>query len=163
MLRLYIDPRVQLHKYIDSLSSIEFTYDVTHQHYHTLSENNYGMGIDNIVPASKFAPVQRMQQLTCSYTKKIHPRYILYTSAYFRNLHNQVMLKPGLDNDISESDWSNKQYIGKGNSYGIECMLKKTEGLTTGWISYTYTHSRRTYESINNEIHSLISLIEHTN
>ena len=147
---IYIDPRVSLHKYIDSISSFEMSYDVTHQHYHTLSQNNYGMGIDNMVPASKYAPVQRMQQLTLTYTKKIHPRYTIYSSAYLRDLRNQVLLTPGIDNDINESDWSNKLSIGKGTAFGIECMIKKTEGLTTGWISYTYTHSRRTFENINN-------------
>ncbi|MBI3232867.1 MAG: hypothetical protein HYZ42_02305 [Bacteroidetes bacterium] len=145
----YVDPRFTIQKFIDSTSNIEFSYDVTHQPYHILSENNYGFGFDNIVPSSKFAPVQRMQQISLSYMKKIKARYVFNSSIYYRNLAHQVLLVPGQNSEIASKSWDDKMYKGKGNIFGLELQLKKTEGLTTGWIAYTYTYSRRTFSALN--------------
>lgn len=40
--------------------------------------------------------------------------------------------------------------IGKGESYGIETLIRKNEGKLNGWLSYTYSRSFRTIPAINN-------------
>ncbi len=50
----------------------------------------------------------------------------------------------------SSNDWYNKvETKGKGRSYGIEFLLRKNKGSTTGWISYYISRTERQFNSIN--------------
>ena len=40
--------------------------------------------------------------------------------------------------------------IGKSKAYGLEFLLKKTEGRLTGWLGYTWSRAERTIPGINN-------------
>ena len=40
--------------------------------------------------------------------------------------------------------------VGNSKAYGIEFLVKKTEGLLTGWTGYTWSHAERTIPGINN-------------
>src|SRR5690606_29767340 len=39
--------------------------------------------------------------------------------------------------------------LGKGWSYGVEVLLEKTIGNTTGWVGYTWAKTERQFETIN--------------
>ena len=48
------------------------------------------------------------------------------------------------------SNWDEKVAInGKGYSYGVEILLQKKEGKTTGWIGYTLSWSNRQFDDLN--------------
>jgi hypothetical protein len=53
---------------------------------------------------------------------------------------------------LSNSDsWeSNIEASGKGKSYGIELFIQKKEGLYTGYLGYTLSHTNRQFENLNN-------------
>lgn len=49
-------------------------------------------------------------------------------------------------------DWQELVVSGKGRSYGIEFMAQKKFGRTTGWVSYTWAKSFRTFDQPGKEI-----------
>ena len=54
--------------------------------------------------------------------------------------HAQLMLNENLDQELR---------FGRGYSYGLELMLRKTSGAFNGWISYTLSKSMRQINEIN--------------
>ena len=50
---------------------------------------------------------------------------------------------------FSSTNWENKVDMGKGRAKGIELMLKKEVGKTTGWIAYTLSKAERQFDEIN--------------
>ncbi len=68
-------------------------------------------------------------------------RIELSIEAYYKKIQNLVELKNGASLFLNEYvERSTLQ--GKLDAYGIELMLKKPYGKTTGWINYTYSSSQ---------------------
>ena len=62
---------------------------------------------------------------------------------------NLVAYQDGASFFGSGLDWQDKIEIGRGNSYGVEFLLEKKIGKTTGWIGYTLNWSNRQFDNIN--------------
>jgi hypothetical protein len=59
-----------------------------------------------------------------------------------------------IDGDVVEyidgyRQWQNEVALGRGRSMGLEAMLEKTTGRTTGWVSYTLARSDRQFDALN--------------
>ena len=67
-------------------------------------------------------------------------------------MYNVLEYKNGSSFYGSATGWEDKIERGKGRSMGIEFMLQKLSGRTTGWLSYTLAKSDRIFAdgSINN-------------
>lgn len=75
-------------------------------------------------------------------------RYKLTVNAFYKKLHDQVEYVGNiLDFINSEYKIDNFLQRGSGQNYGASLMLHKCTGNLSGWISYTYTHARRTFHS----------------
>lgn len=46
--------------------------------------------------------------------------------------------------------WENEVELGEGRATGIEFLLEKTTGRTTGWVSWTMSRSQRRFDALNN-------------
>jgi hypothetical protein len=70
---------------------------------------------------------------------------------YSKQLNNLVTLKDGINYSSSYKNWENIIWNdGKGKSKGIEILIRKTTGKTTGWIGSTFAKSERRFEELNN-------------
>mgnify|MGYP004426479415 CR=1 FL=1 len=49
-------------------------------------------------------------------------------------------------------DWQSLVSLGKGRSYGVELMAQRSVGNTTGWVSYTWAKSLRTFDRPGQEL-----------
>lgn len=47
------------------------------------------------------------------------------------------------------TDWESNITQGNGQAYGVEMMIRKSSGRTTGWLSYTLSWADRQFENIN--------------
>jgi hypothetical protein len=64
---------------------------------------------------------------------------------------NLIEYKEGvLPEDNTNSNSDNAFTFGDGDSYGIEVLLKKSQGKTTGWIGYTLSKTTRYFDEVNN-------------
>ena len=70
---------------------------------------------------------------------------------YKKNMSQLSTFKEGYTNLMGDPYWRNKIVgDGEGNSRGIEFLLKKTQGHWTGFVSYAYSQTKRSYPTINN-------------
>ncbi len=70
--------------------------------------------------------------------------------AYYKLLRNLATYREGISSLIGDPDWRNKvEAGGKGKSYGLEMMAKLNFGRLNGYVGYTYAHTTRQFEHIN--------------
>ena len=81
--------------------------------------------------------------------------YAFQAEAYYRTLRNQVEYKNGFF-DLVYSPYSLDDSLmkGDGRAFGASVMLHKKAGKLTGWLSYAWGRSLRTFEGIDGEIPS---------
>lgn len=75
-------------------------------------------------------------------------RYKVTVNAFYKRLRGQVEYV-GSILDFVNSEYKIGDYLKRGNgqNYGASVMLNKCTGALSGWISYTYTHARRSFHS----------------
>jgi len=64
-------------------------------------------------------------------------------------MNNLIEYKEGASFTGIGSGWESKIETGKGWAYGMELMVEKKIGNTTGWIGYTLSKSDRKFENLN--------------
>ena len=70
----------------------------------------------------------------------------LSADIFYRSMYNQIEYGGSLLDCLNSSyDLNNYLLHGKGKNIGFNVMAQKCAGNITGWISYTYTRARRTF------------------
>lgn len=74
-------------------------------------------------------------------------RYRINVDAYYKWLHNQIEYQGNYMSFIN-SIYSLEEALlhGSGRNYGLSLMLSKCTGRLTGWVSYSFGRSLRTYD-----------------
>ena len=69
--------------------------------------------------------------------------------AYYKLLRNQLEYTGSfMDVYYGEFSLENAVTSGRGRAYGMNLMVQRTEGPVTGWISYSYGRSLRTFDGL---------------
>ncbi len=143
-----LEPRLQVsYEWANEVVSVSATR--MRQSLHLLSNNTPGIPIDLWVPATRDISPMRSWQYTLGYTKDSD--WLLFQlSTYYKTYRDLIEFADGNAFFGSRSDWSEKvSQGGRGNSYGVEALLRKKSGRLNGWLSYTYSRSWRQFEDIN--------------
>lgn len=75
-------------------------------------------------------------------------RWQLSADLFFRRLYNQTEYSGNIiDIVATEYDLNSTLLRGSGRNYGASVMVQKSSGKLTGWMSYTYTKARRTFNA----------------
>lgn len=67
-------------------------------------------------------------------------------------MHNLIEYKDGASFMGFSSGWEEKVSMGDGKAYGIELLLQRSFGKTTGWVGYTWAKSTRQFDRPGQEI-----------
>ena len=71
--------------------------------------------------------------------------------AYYKLLKDLATYREGYSTLLGDSDWRNKvEAGGKGKSYGLEMMTRFNFNRLDGYVGYTYSHTTRQFDHINN-------------
>ena len=71
--------------------------------------------------------------------------------AYYKLLRDLATYREGYTTLIGDSDWRNKvETGGQGKSYGLELMTRFNFNRMDGYVGYTYSHTTRQFDHINN-------------
>ena len=119
---------------------------VNSQFLHLLSSSNLGLPIDLWVPSTADIAPQRSQQWALGLDRRIGEAYLLSIEAYFNRMDNLVTYQEGA---YFLNNWRRSVTAGSGKAYGVEAMLRKKSGRTTGWLAYTLSWARRQFDEIN--------------
>jgi len=110
-----------------------------YQYIHMISNTTAMSPTDIWKLSDQNLPPQRGDQFTVGLYQNLAKNTVeASVEAYYKRLKNIIDYKGGaqlLMNEHLETDLLN----GVGKAYGVEFMLKKSSGMLTGWISYTYS------------------------
>ena len=150
----HIEPRLSFRYRLTSSSSIKGAYTQNYQYIHLASTSSVSLPTDLWVPSSSEIKPKFADQYAIGYFKNLKDNmYETSIEAYYKEMTNLIEYKEGVlpeDNTNSSSDGSFE--FGDGDSYGIELLIKKNKGKTTGWIGYTLSKTTRYFDEVNSGI-----------
>lgn len=142
-------PRVAMRYLLDPSSSLKFSYVQMAQFVHLLTNAGLGLPTDLWVPSTDKIGPQESWQVAAGYFKNLGWGLELSAEAYYKNMEGVIEYQDGASFLNTTDDWQEKVTSGVGRSYGVEFLLQKKTGKTTGWIGYTLSKTERRFDDIN--------------
>lgn len=152
-----VQPRISVRYLINSQWSIKAAYTKMEQYLHLLTNTTIGLPTDLWLPVTNNILPQKSTQYAfgSAYSYK---GFDFSIEAYYKTMDNMIEYKEGASfvsgfSGDGESEnaraWEQKiETDGKGTSFGIEFLIKKNFGKTTGWIGYTWSKTDRQFSNI---------------
>lgn len=146
-----LQPRVSARYLINDQLSIKGSYALMNQFVHLLSNSGIGLPTDLWVSSTAIVKPQVSQQVALGATSSLWGnRFEFSAETYYKIMDNLIEYKEGAS-FISNTDWQNTvETDGEGEAYGLELLLRKKKGKTTGWVGYTLAWSNRRFANLNN-------------
>ncbi len=148
---LSLQPRVSLRWQAAPRVNFKLGYSETDQYFHLLSSAGLGLPSDVWLPSTELLEPERSRQLSLAIEANVLEDYVIRLSGYTKSLNNVTGFAQGASLDISgQVDWQADVPVGSGQARGIEIEIEKRVGNIRGWIAYTLSESKRTFDDINN-------------
>lgn len=142
-------PRIAGRFLLDETSSLKFSYVEMAQFVHLLTNAGLGLPTDLWVPSTDRVKPQESHQFSVGYFKKLGPGIELSFEGYYKEMDGVIEYEDGASFLNLSQDWQDKVTSGEGRSYGLEVLLQKKTGKTTGWVGYTWSKTERKFEDLN--------------
>jgi hypothetical protein len=137
------EPRLSLNYQVNEVSSIKLGYNRMYQYIHLLSTATSPTPLDIYTPSSTFIKPQVADQIATGYFRNFKDNIFEFSvEAYYKWMQNQFDFIDGASPILNNSP-ETILLNGNARSYGLEFMVKKSEGRFTGWISYTLSKAER--------------------
>jgi hypothetical protein len=144
------EPRILLNYIISDSVSVKASYARTRQYIHLLSNTTSSTPFDLWVPSNINILPEIADQYTLGYFRNFsNNMFETSVELYYKNLKNQIDYRNGA-NLILNNKVESQLVFGKGWGYGAEFLIRKKYGKMTGWISYTWSKTKRQFKEINN-------------
>uniref|UniRef100_UPI003217F62C TonB-dependent receptor n=1 Tax=uncultured Draconibacterium sp. TaxID=1573823 RepID=UPI003217F62C len=144
-----LQPRASLRYMVNDNFSVKASYAKMSQYIHLLSSSTISLPTDLWLPATKAVKPQNSHQIALGSSIKLGKGYDFTVEGYYKSMENLIEYKEGASFTGISSNWESKIETGKGWSYGVEFLLEKTLGKTTGWMGYTLSWADRQFENLN--------------
>ena len=143
------EPRITTNYRLNEVVSLKAGYARNVQHLHLLSNSTATSPADQWIGNSYNILPEIADQISIGYVQGFKKNNIeLSTEMYYKNIQNQVDYKDGA-NINTVKDVESELLYGIGRAYGLEFLLKKKEGILSGWIGYTLSKTERKINGIN--------------
>ena len=119
-----------------------------------LSSTNLVMPSDIWISIDKDLPLMKSDQWALGYNYEIMKGFDLSVEGFYKSMDNLLEYREGYSLMTPTTQWTDQVVMGEGESYGIELLLQKTTGKTTGWLSYTWSKSLRLFDHPGQEVFS---------
>lgn len=143
-----LEPRMSFAAHPTEKFTIKAAYSRMRQYLHLLSNSTIGLPTDLWVPVTGNIKPLESNQSAIGFVFALPKDFLFSVEGYYKTMDNIIEYKEGASM-YSSMSWEEKVEMGKGKSKGIEVMLKKEVGKTTGWIAYTLSKSERQFDEIN--------------
>ena len=147
-----LQPRIIGNYAITDNLAFKFSYTKMMQPVHLLSNNDAGLPTDLWVPATKEVKPQQSSLFALGITGEVlHDHSFEWSiETFYKTMDNLIEFSDGASFFTGTADWKQKiEKDGKGTVYGIELLLQKKKGNTTGWIAYTLSKNVRQFDRLN--------------
>jgi hypothetical protein len=148
---LSYEPRVLSTFMIAENTLLKASYSQMNQYIHLLTGSGPNMQNDVWVPVTDVVKPSISKQFAFGLEKTFKSgEYEVSLEGYHKTMNNLITYKDGVAIFSTASDWQTQiETNGKGKSYGLEFLIQKTKGPTTGWIAYTYSKTTRQFDNKN--------------
>ena len=143
---LYFDPRLSMKYHYSKDIAFKLNWGLYHQFLTTANNQDENLRLVELwlgIPKDKPASVA---QHIISGLEYMSPKNIFYRlEVYHKDFDNLLTLKQENTNTVegAENDsTTNEFWDTKGNSHGIELLIKKSSGKLNGWVGYTYARTK---------------------
>ncbi len=136
-----IEPRLSLKYMIDNESSVKISYNRNMQNINLLSNSSISTPEDIWKLADSYIKPLKVNQLAAGYYRNFLGN-MLETSVevYYKTSAHSLEFREGVA--VAPSDHFETDIVDvNGKNYGIELLIKKSMGVFTGSLSYTYSRS----------------------
>lgn len=118
------------------------------QFLHLLSSSSIGLPTDLWVPSTANIQPEEAWQAAggFDYSFGVGLQFQLGVEAYYKKMDRLLSFSEGA---FYLNNWEENVTSGKGDAYGLEFMLRKSGGRTSGWIAYSLAWSDRQFDKIN--------------
>ena len=147
-----VQPRLSASVMLASNLSLKTGYAYMTQYVHLLSNSSLSLPTDLWVPVTKKIVPMNAHQVSLGVFYELPRLFDISLEGYYKSMDNLLEYKDGASFFGSSETWENKVCLGKGWAYGIEFLVQRSFGKTTGWIGYTWAHSKRLFDREGMEI-----------
>ncbi len=146
------EPRLQFSYALSKQHSISAHYMQVHQNSHMLFTNGEIMSNEIWIPASKSLPPSRSQQYSLAWNGTLQQQmYATEVAVYYKEMFDLLAFQDGYTSIRGDEFWEQKlAKNGRGTSYGFELFVRKQRGDWQGFAGYSYSHTDRKFDVINN-------------
>lgn len=147
-----LQPRIALSYALSPDLKIKTSYGKMSQYLHLLTNSTTGLPTDLWLPVTRKIKPQEAWQTALAVEYDLNDQYSFSIEGYVKKMTGLIEYKEGASFFKINGTWEDKVEIGKGQSKGIELLIQKEEGKTTGWIGITLSKTTRQFDNINNGI-----------
>ena len=147
-----VQPRLSASVMLASNLSLKAGYAYMTQYVHLLSNSSLSLPTDLWVPVTKNIVPMNAHQVSLGAFYELPKLFDISLEGYYKTMDNLIEYKDGASFFGSSDTWENKVCMGRGWAYGIEFLVQRSFGKTTGWIGYTWAHSKRKFDREGMEI-----------
>lgn len=141
-------PRVSGRFGLSDRLALKAGWGVYHQYINLITVESFSYSTDMWLPVDETVAPGRAVHTSGGFTYTSDAGWELDVEGYYKDLDNLVEFQSQVRLDDS-TPLSDLFLTGKGESYGAEFLLRKTEGKTRGWISYTLGKTQHTFDGLN--------------
>ncbi|TXI33859.1 MAG: TonB-dependent receptor [Niabella sp.] len=142
------EPRLALSFILNPSSSVKASYVRNAQNLHLIANSGTSTPTDKWLASTNIIQPEIADLVAVGWYKNLGVQYEISTETYYKWMKNQIDYRAGADvftNDAIET----QLLFGIGRAYGLELMMKKKTGKTTGWVAYTLSKTERKINGIN--------------
>ena len=147
-----VQPRLSASVMLASNLSLKAGYAYMTQYVHLLSNSSLSLPTDLWVPVTKNIVPMNAHQVSLGAFYELPKLFDISLEGYYKTMDNLIEYKDGASFFGSSDTWENKVCMGRGWAYGVEFLVQRSFGKTTGWIGYTWAHSKRKFDREGMEI-----------
>lgn len=114
------------------------------QNVHLLSSTTMTLPTDLWVPATQHIKPLTSDQISLGASYRF-AGWHLSLEGYYKQMNNVLEYKDGANFVGSSVGWEEKVNMGEGRSYGVEAVLMRQMGKTTGWVGYNLSKTERRF------------------
>lgn len=136
-----LEPRLAMAYQLNESSSIKASYNRMAQYIHLISNTTSPTPFDIYAPSGKYIEPQLADQVALGYFKNFE-NFSFEVEAYYKEVKNRIDYVDDA-NLIANNAVEQVILNGKARAYGLEFLLRKTQGKFQGWIAYTLSKSEQ--------------------
>jgi hypothetical protein len=144
-----LQPRLSVRYLASNQLSFKASYSKMAQFVHLLTTSALSLPTDLWLPVTRKFEPPVSHQIALGSSIRLPGKLDLTLEGFYKTMNNLIEYKEGASFGGTGSGWESKVEKGKGWSYGIEFLLEKSYGKSTGWIGYTLSRSDRQFEELN--------------